>query len=130
MHESARRNLHLKVEAEKLDTVTTLHLKGRIVNGIAITNLRDAVFSQIGATTLVLNFAQVDLIDAGGLGALLELREWTQLNGIEFKLMNVIGRVQHVFEITCLDSVFEVTSEDMVLTAATGASSTIALAKP
>lgn len=110
----------LKVEAEKLGTVTIMHFEGRIVNGIATTILRESVFNQQGATTLILDFAQVDLIDAGGLGALLELREWTQLTGIEFKLMNVIRRVRQVFEITRLDSVFDITSEDIVLRGAIG----------
>ena len=68
----------------------------------------------------------VDLIDAGGLGALLELREWTQLMGIEFKLMNVINRVRQVFEITRLDSVFDIMSEEVVLSAATEPSSVVA----
>src|SRR5262245_61129359 len=107
----------LKVEAEKLGTVTIVHVEGRILNGIATTILRESAFSQAGATVLILDFAHVDLMDAGGLGVLLELREWKQLTGIEFKLMNVIGRVRQVVEITRLDSVFDIVSEDMVLSA-------------
>lgn len=113
----------LEVQAEKLGTVTILHFEGRIVIGNATTTLREAVFAQTGANTLVLNFAHVDLIDAGGLGTLLELGEWTQSKGIEFKLMNLIRRVQHVFEITRLDRVFEITSEDMILTVVTAPAS-------
>jgi anti-sigma B factor antagonist len=109
----------LKVEAEKLGTVTILRFEGRIVNGIATRILRESVFNQAGANTLILDFAHVDLVDAGGLGTLLELREWTQLTGIEFKLMNVVRRVRQVFEITRLDSVFDITSEDVVLSATT-----------
>lgn len=111
----------LKIQAEKLGTVTILHIEGRIVIGNATTTLRETVLAQGGANTVVLDFAEVDLIDASGLGALLELREWTQSKGIEFKLMSVIRRVKHVFEITCLDSVFEIISEDMILTAVTEA---------
>jgi anti-anti-sigma factor len=110
----------LEVQAEKLGRVAILHFQGRIVNGIAITTLREAVFAQIHANELVINLAHVDLIDAGGLGALLELREWAQSKRIEFKLMNVNARIQQVLEITCLDSVFEITSQDVVLTAPTG----------
>jgi anti-sigma B factor antagonist len=118
----------LKVEAEKLGTVAILHLEGRLLNGIAAKILRESVFKQAGANTLILDFAHVDLIDAGGLGALLELREWTQLTGIELKLVKVIRRVRQVFEITRLDSVFDITAEDMVLSAATGPSSVVASA--
>jgi anti-anti-sigma factor len=118
----------LEVEAERLGVVTILHFRGRIVKGMAVTTLRDAVCAQIHAETVVLNLAHVDLIDAGGVGVLLELRQWTQLNGIEFKLMNVNAHVQYVLEITCLDSVFEITSQDMVLTAATDPTSLIVFA--
>jgi anti-anti-sigma factor len=65
--------------------------------------------------------AQVALIDAGGLGAFLELREWTQSNGIEFKIMNVRRLVQQVFEITRLDTVFEISSRESMYRAAVGA---------
>jgi anti-anti-sigma factor len=116
----------LKVRAEKLGKVTILHFQGRIVNGITTTTLREAVFAQARVSTVVLNLAQVDLIDAGGLGTLLELREWTQAKGIEFKLMNIISLVRQVFEITRLDSVFEITSQEMILTAAAGSTSVIA----
>lgn len=110
----------LEVQAETLGTVTIVHFKGRILIGNATRTLREAVLAQEGANILVLDFAHVDLVDAGGLGTLLELREWTQSKEIEFKLMNLISRVQHLFEITCLDCVFEITSEDMMLTATTG----------
>jgi anti-sigma B factor antagonist len=106
----------LKVQAEKLGTVTILHFQGRIVNGIATTTLREAVFAQTRASAVVLNLTQVDLIDAAGLGALLELREWTQSKRIEFRLMNVTRLVQDVLEITRLDSVFEITSQEIVPT--------------
>lgn len=109
----------LKVEAETLGAVTILHFEGRIVNGIAaITILREVVFNQAGAKTLIFDFARVDLIDAGGLGALLELREWTPLMGIEFKLMNVIRRVRQVFEITRPGFCVRHNAEDMVLSVA------------
>ena len=116
----------LRVKAEELGAVTILHFEGRIVNGIATTILRESVLNRAGAKTLILDFALVDLIDAGGLGALLELREWTQLTGIELKLMNVIRRVCQVFEITRLDSVFYIMSEDMVLSAPTAPGAVIA----
>jgi anti-anti-sigma regulatory factor len=49
---------------------------------------------------------------------LLELREFTQAKGIEFKLVNVPQLVQHVSEITCLNTVFKISSEGDALSAA------------
>ena len=100
----------LKVSAEKLGSVTVLHFEGRIVNGDAIKVLCDAVLAQTEACAVVLDLAKVDLVDAGGLGALIDLREWTQARGIELRLTNVTKLVRQVLEIARLDSVFKTDS--------------------
>ena len=110
----------LKVNAEKSGYVTVLHFHGRIVNGLATAALREAVFAQTDAHSVVLDFAQVDLIDAGGLSALLELRKWTHSKGIEFRLMNITRFVQQVLQITRLDSVFEISTHEGALSAVAG----------
>jgi anti-anti-sigma factor len=72
---------------------------------------------------IILDFAQVELIDAKGLGVLLELRELMHSRGTEFRLMNVTGLVQQVLEITRLNSVFD-TSLDIEITAQSAGHST------
>jgi anti-anti-sigma factor len=57
----------------------------------------------------------VNRIDAAGLGLLLELREQIEAKAITFKLMNVTKLVQHVLDMTCLSSVFHITSEGEVI---------------
>jgi len=108
----------LKVNIEKSGGVTVLHFRGRIVNGVATTTLRQAVFAHASWCAVVLDLAQVDLIDAGGLGALLELRVWAKSKGIEFRLINVTRPVKQVLEITRLDSVFQISSRESVRSAA------------
>jgi anti-anti-sigma factor len=102
----------LKVSAAKLGSVAVLHFEGHLVNGDAIKTLRDAVRGQAEACAVVLDLAKVDVVDAGGLGVLLELREWTQSRGVEFRLVNVTRLVQQVLEITRLDTVFKVSERD------------------
>jgi len=101
----------LKVHAQKLGDVTILHLQGRIVNTGETKVLQDAVSSASGFGAVVMNFARVTGIDAGGLGVLLQLREQLQASGVEFRLMNVTLLVHQVLEITRLNSVFEVIAE-------------------
>jgi anti-anti-sigma factor len=110
----------LKVIAKKLEAKTILHLKGRILNGVAITTLREAVFAEAGASTVVLDLGRVDLINARGLGVLLELRKWTESQGIEFRLTNVGRRVREVLKITRLDSVFNISSSEISSAQQTG----------
>ena len=99
----------LKVESRNLGNVTFLCMQGQIVNGDTET-LRQAVQSQPDAGTVVLDLSRVSIVDARGLGAMLELREQVQAKGMGFKLMNVGKLVSRVLEVTHLDSVFEVTS--------------------
>ena len=105
----------LNATVQKLGDVTILWCQGRIVIGDAYAILRNAVLRQTHARTLILDLAQVDRIDAGGLGVLLGLREWAYSHAIGFQLMNVINQVEHVLELTKLDRVFEFCSvEDML----------------
>ena len=99
----------LKINARNLGNVAVLSLQGQIVIGETGT-LREAVQSQSDVSTVVLDLAGVNTIDARGLGVMLELREQVQANGIGFKIMNPTKLVSRVLEVTRLDSVFETTS--------------------
>jgi anti-anti-sigma factor len=99
----------LEVNTKKLDTVAVLYLQGQVVNRDTEI-LRDVVLSLSGIRAIMLDFTQVTTVDARGLGVLLELREWTRARGIRFQLMNVGRLVMRVFELTRLDSVFQITS--------------------
>ncbi|SRR6266404_5063609 len=104
----------LKIHAKNFGTVAILCLQGKIVMSETEV-LRKAVHSQSGVSAVVLDFARVSTVDAGGLGVMLELREQTQSKGIDFKLMNVTRLISGVLEITRLNSVFEVTSGEEIL---------------
>lgn len=97
----------LKVYTRNLGKVAVVCLQGRIVNG-ETASLREAVASLSQASAVVLDLARVSTIDASGLGVMLQLRKQAESRGIGFKLMNVSRFVRQVFEITRLDSVFEV----------------------
>ena len=105
----------LNATAQKLGDSTVLRCQGRIVIGDAYAILRNAVLRQTHTRILILDLAQVDRIDAGGLGVLLGLREWACSHAIRFQLMNVTNQVEHVLELTKLDRVLEFCSvEDML----------------
>ena len=97
----------LNVTVQNLGNATVLHCKGRIVLGDACSTLPKAVISQAQSAVLVLDLAQVDRIDAGGLGTLLKLREWAEADSRSFKLMNVPKTVEQILELTNLRRVFE-----------------------
>jgi anti-sigma B factor antagonist len=97
----------LHVTAQQLGDASVLRCRGRFVTGEAYEILRATAMSEGHARLLVLDLAEVDRIDAGGLGVLLGLREWARAHAIRFKLMNVMNRVERLLELTELDRVFE-----------------------
>jgi len=96
----------LKVHAKKLNSVEIFSLEGQIITGETDT-LRSAVELASDKSDVILDLANVSVVDAHGLGVLLQLREETVANGIHFELMNVNERLSRVFEITRLNTVFE-----------------------
>lgn len=102
----------LKIHAKNSGSVTVLSLQGQVVNGQTET-LRAAVLSSYAALpqvkTIKLDLARVITIDARGLGVLLELREQVQAKGIRLELINVTRQIRRLFEITHLDTVFQIT---------------------
>ena len=99
----------LKVHAKRLDSVEVLCLEGRIITGETDT-LRSAAQLTSDASEVILDLSNVTLVDAHGLGVLLQLREQMRANGTQFELINVNGSLSRVFEITRLDTVFQINS--------------------
>lgn len=102
----------LQVQTTKLGNIAVFCVQGKIVRGETDT-LRRAVLAPAEATVVVLDLARVNVIDAGGLGTLLELREHSESRGIEFRLQNVTKLVRRILEITKLDSVFKISGRDL-----------------
>ena len=103
----------LKVRAERIGRIAILHVHGNVVVGAEVEALRKAVLAESDSSAvLLLDFARVSRIDAAGLGALLRLRQATHASGRDLRLMNMSSLVRRVFEITRLDSVFQLNREE------------------
>ncbi|MFN2533164.1 MAG: STAS domain-containing protein [Pyrinomonadaceae bacterium] len=100
----------LEIHTENLGTTAILCLQGRIVTG-ETELLRSVVHSQSNTSAVILDFARVTAVDAHGLGVMLDLRAQALTKGTQFALINVNQPLKRVFEITRLDSVFQITSE-------------------
>ena len=95
----------LKIHARKLDAVTVLSLEGQIINGDTEI-LRSTL--QSASDDIVLDFSNVKVVDAHGLGVLLQLRQQALASGVQFELINVSKSLYRIFEITRLHTVFEI----------------------
>lgn len=97
----------LKVHAKRLDAIEFLSLEGHIVTGDTEI-LHPAMQLASGVSEIILDLANVSVVDAHGLGVLLQLREQALANGIHFELRNVNRSLHRIFEITRLDTVFNI----------------------
>ena len=97
----------LKVNTKNLGAVKVLCLEGQIITGDTET-LRSAVEAVSGASDIILELSNVTIVDAHGLGVLLQLREQTLARGARFELRNVNNPLNKVFQITRLNTVFDI----------------------
>ena len=102
----------LNVQTKNLGRVAILSVQGEIVIGQTET-LRDAAKSLPRMSSVILDLSRVTLMDAHGLGVLLQLREESHAKGGGFQLVNVNRTLREILQITRLDGVFQVSSAVM-----------------
>ena len=107
-----RNSTMLNVTIQHSEDMAVLRCVGRIVAGDEANILRKAVLSEVNSRTVVLDLTRVDAIDGGGMGVLVFLRGWAHATEVDLKLMNPTSRVRELFELTNLDSVFEIFSSE------------------
>jgi anti-anti-sigma factor len=98
----------LTIDVEKTGDVAVVRCVGRIVRGAGVRTLRNAVFSQKDMRIVVIDLSDVEMLDAGGLTALLSLQQWARSRNVQLKLVNPSHFVNEVLTVTGLDHVFEI----------------------
>ena len=99
----------LKVHAKKLGATEVFSLEGKIVIG-GTEALRRSVQAASDTSDIVLDLANVTIVDAHGLGVLLQLRAQSLSKGVHFELRNLRKPLYRIFEITRLNTVFKIDS--------------------
>ena len=105
----------LTINVEKTGDVAVVRCAGRIVRGTEVFTLRNAVFSAKNIRIVVIDLSDVEMLDAGGLTALLSLREWARGRNVQLKLVNPSHFVNEVLTRTGLDHVFEISTFEHAL---------------
>jgi anti-anti-sigma factor len=105
----------LTIDVEKNSEVAVVHCSGRLVRGVEVCALRNAVVSQT-ARIVMLDLSQVEFMDAGGLNTLVSLHHWTGSHGIQLKLTNPSPLVREMLTRTHLNRLFDISSLRDVLT--------------
>lgn len=103
----------MKIEKRKNGDVTIFDLKGKILIGEGIDELREAINDSIKANEkkLLLNFDQVPYLDSTGLGEVVRSYTTLKKEGGMVKIINLTQKVRDLLSVTKLITVFD-TFED------------------
>ena len=89
----------LSIHTENIGDMAIVECEGRIVRSDAAFKLREAVTSQSGARTVVLELSEVSAVEGGGLGMLVFLQRWACDHDIRLKLFSpsrsVVDGLEH-----------------------------------
>ena len=97
----------LDIKKRTQNGVTVFDLKGRVIFGEECVQLRDQVKAAItaGEKNIVLNLAEVEYMDSGGIGTLVGLFTSSRSSGGDIRLAAANEKVAHVLDITRLTTV-------------------------
>ena len=110
----------LTIDVEKTGDVAVVRCVGRIVRGVGVRTLRNAVFAEKDIRIVVIDLSDVEMLDAGGLTALLSLQQWAGNRKVQLKLVNPSRLVRDMLTRTRLNRVFDISSLHDVLTILSG----------
>ena len=83
--------------AGDIDMRCSMELRGRFIE-----------IMQAKPPLLVVNMIQVEFMDSSGLATLVEVLQWCRRNKCQLKLVGLTGRVRSIFEISRLESIFQI----------------------
>jgi len=99
----------MKIEKRKKGDVVILDLKGKILIGDGIDELRDSINNTIkeNETKVLLNFADVPYLDSTGLGEVVRSYTSIKKSGGTIKIINLTNKVRDLLSVTKLITVFD-----------------------
>jgi anti-sigma B factor antagonist len=99
----------MKIKEREVDGVTILDVSGKIMGGPDSELFNSTLKSLIhqGKSRVVVDLAKVTWVNSTGLGILISGYTTLKRNEGEMKLLNVSDRIESIFMVTKLHSVFE-----------------------
>ena len=114
--ESRKLAMDLEITTREFDRVVVVDVVGKLTTTEGRTPLRDLihVLSETGHKRFLLNLAGVDYVDSTGMGELVRCFSIVRQKGGEMKLLQVNKRVADLLQITRLNTIFEIYTEERV----------------
>jgi len=103
-----------EITTRELNHIIIVDAVGRLTLTDSRTRLRDLihVFTGNGHKNFLLNLAGVDFIDSDGMGELVRSYSVVRQTGGEMRLVHLTKRVQDLLQITRVNTIFEIYSDE------------------
>jgi anti-sigma B factor antagonist len=103
-----------QISTRELDRVMVVDAVGRLTLSDGRTQLRDLIHVSCGNghKRFLLNLAGVEFIDSDGMGELVRCYSCVRQSGGEMKLVHLNKKVQDLLQLTRLNTLFEIYSEE------------------
>jgi anti-sigma B factor antagonist len=109
-------HMAFEITTREFDRIIVVDAVGRLTLNDSRTRLRDLihVFTSNGHRDFLLNLAGVDFIDSDGMGELVRCYSVVRQRGGEMRLVHLQQRVHDLLQITRVNSIFEIHSDEQV----------------
>jgi anti-sigma B factor antagonist len=106
--------MDFQLSTREIDRIVVVDAVGRLTLSESRTQLRDLihVLSGNGHRKFLLNLAGVEFVDSDGMGELVRCYSIVRQAGGEMKLARVTKKVQDLLQLTRLNTLFEIYSEE------------------
>ena len=115
-HNLATFAMGFQITTREINRIIVVDAVGRLTLRDSRTQLRDLihVLSGSGHKNFLLNLAGVDFIDSDGMGELVRCYTSVRSRGGQMKLVHLSKHVQNLLQITRLNTLFEIYSEEQL----------------
>ena len=113
---SCQTAMGFQITTREFDRIIVVNAVGKLTLHDSRTQLRDLihVLSNTGHKKFLLNLAGVEYMDSDGMGELVRCYSVVRQKGGEMKLAQVSKRVADLLQLTRLNTIFEIYSEEQV----------------
>ena len=109
----------MKIKREDKEEITLLHLEGKIMGGPDAELFQSALKDVLGEgrSRVIIDLGKVSWVNSTGLGILIRGHSTMKQNGGELKLIGVNKRIDQIFMVTKLHTIFDSFEDEGAATA-------------
>jgi anti-anti-sigma factor len=106
----------MDLKSKKIDSVIVLELDGNILGGPESVEINKNLikFIEEGSKRFIIDLSNVNVMNSSGLGTLIASLTVIKKNGGELKIAGANSKIQNLFTVTKLNTIFELSESSQI----------------